>query len=255
MVQLEISRRLETLKRTIRSSEQSAIEILNANLGQGFAKGRFCHKIKLCEVRSISKKSSIFFQRRREGPSLSRIPSLRRNRAAASECLQELKALRCATPCLPGLGGLGGQGGIGGLGGLGDQRGPEEQKKRAPEVVNTSLQQKGVERETPSCGTDLTRTASSSNIQALISTSQPARARSSSTRFLFIKFLCFCNLFWISQPWQKLKFWIQQLKFRDWESNLAETATINNSGGERQLIYKMLKTFGVPVFSSQKGTA
>ena len=60
MVQLEIRRRLETLKRTIRSSEQSAIEILNANLGQGFAKGRFCHKIKLCEVRSISKKSSIF---------------------------------------------------------------------------------------------------------------------------------------------------------------------------------------------------
>ena len=249
MVQLEISRRLETLKRTIRSSEQSAIEILNANLGQGFAKGRFCHKIKLCEVRSISKKSSIFFQRRREGPSLSRIPSLRRNRAAASECLQELKALRCATPSLPGLGRLGG------LGGLGDQRGPEEQKKRAPEVVSTSLQQKGVERETPSCGADLTRTASSSNIQALISTSQPARARSSSTRFLLIKFLCFCNLFWISQPGQKLKFWIQQLKFRDWETNLAETATINNSGGDRQLIYKMLKTFGVPVFSSQKGTA
>ena len=192
MVQLEISRRLEAPKRTIRSSEQSAIEILNVNLGQCFAKGRFCHKIKLCEVRSMSKKSSIFFQRRREGPSLSRIPSLRRNRAAASECLQELKALRCATPCLPGLGG---QGGIGGLGGLGDQRGPEEQKKRAPEVVNTSLQQKGVERETPSCGADLTRTGSSSNIQALISTSQPARARSSSTRFLLIKFLCFCNLF------------------------------------------------------------
>ena len=189
MVQLEISRRLETLKRTIRSSEQSAIEILNANLGQGFAKGRFCHKIKLCEVRSISKKSSIFFQRRREGPSLSRIPSIRRNRAAASECLQELKALRCATPSLPGLGGLGG------LGGQGDQRGPKGQKKRAPEVINTSLQQKGVERATPSCGTDLTRTGSSSNIQALTSTSQPARARSSSTRFLFIKFLCFCNLF------------------------------------------------------------
>ena len=189
MVQLEIRRRLETLKRTIRSSEQSAIEILNANLGQGFAKGRFCHKIKLYEVRSISKKISIFFQRRRECPSLSRIPSIRRNRAAASECLQELKALRCATPSLPGLGRLGG------LGGLGDQRGPEGQNKRAPEVINTSLQQKGVERETPSCGTDLTRTGGSSNIQALTSTSQPARARSSSTRFLFIRFLCFCNLF------------------------------------------------------------
>ena len=145
-------------------------------------------------MRAISKKSSLFFQRRREGPSLSRIPSIRRNRAAASECLQELKALRCATPSLPGKGGLGGLGGHGGLGGLGDQRGPEGQK-RAPEVINTGLQQKGVERETPSCGTDLTRTGSSSNIQALTSTSQPARARSSSTRFFFIEFLCFCNLF------------------------------------------------------------
>ena len=59
-MQLEIRRRLETLKRTIRSSEQSAIEISKTNLGQGFAKGRFCHKIKLYEVRSISKKISIF---------------------------------------------------------------------------------------------------------------------------------------------------------------------------------------------------
>ena len=188
-MQLEISRRLETQKRTIRSFEQLVIEIPKTNLGQGFAKGRICHKIKLCEVRAISKKSSLFFQRRREGPSLSRIPSIRRNRAAASECLQELKALRCATPSLPGIGGPGG------LGGLGDQRGPEGQNKRAPEVINTSLQQKGVERETPGCGTDLSRTGSSSNIQALTSTSQPARARSSSTRFFFIEFLCFCNLF------------------------------------------------------------
>ena len=195
-----MSRTLETLKRTIRSSEQSAIEILNANLGQGFAKGRFCHKIKLCEVRSISKKSSLFFQRRREGPSLSRIPSIRRNRAAASECLQELKALRCATPSLPGLGGLGG------VGGLEDQRGPEGQNKRAPEVINTSLQQKGVERETLSCGTDLTRTGSSSNIQQLTSTSRPARARSSSTRFFSLNFSAFKIYFEFLNPNKNLNF-------------------------------------------------
>ena len=94
-MQLEISRRLETQKRTIRSFEQLVIEIPKTNLGQGFAKGRFCHKIKLCEVRAISKKSSLFFQRRREGPSLSRIPSIRRNRAAASESLQDYIPFIC----------------------------------------------------------------------------------------------------------------------------------------------------------------
>ena len=48
------------MKRTIRSFEQLAIEIPKTNLGQGFAKGRICHKIKLCEVGAKSKKSTLF---------------------------------------------------------------------------------------------------------------------------------------------------------------------------------------------------
>ena len=43
-----------------------------------------------------------FLRRRREGPSLSRIPSIRRSRAAANESLQELRALRSHPSGLPG---------------------------------------------------------------------------------------------------------------------------------------------------------
>ena len=43
-----------------------------------------------------------FLRRRREGQSLSRIPSIRRSRAAANESLQELRALRSHPSGLPG---------------------------------------------------------------------------------------------------------------------------------------------------------
>ena len=109
-----------------------------------------------------------FLRRRREGPSLSRIPSIRRSRAAASESLQELRALRSHPSGLPG----GSKGKV---------------ESREVDVSNTLAQQQQEQGKSRSISSteELKRCCSSgsgSTAEELKSVYESIRVRSSSTR-------------------------------------------------------------------------
>ena len=106
-----------------------------------------------------------FLQRRREGQSLSRIPSIRRSRAAANESLQELRALRSHPSGLPG----GSKGKV---------------ESREAEVSNTLAEQQEGKSRSISSTEELRRcrNTSTSNAEELKSVYESIRVRSSSTR-------------------------------------------------------------------------
>ena len=118
-----------------------------------------------------------FLRRRREGPSLSRIPSIRRSRVAANESLQELRALRSHPSGLPG----GSKGKV---------------ESREVDVSNTLAQQQqelGKSRSISSTE-ELKRCRSSSSgstAEELKSVYESIRVRSSSTRCQIKHIICF----------------------------------------------------------------